>query len=164
MKIAIVGCGDIARAHLRFIVKESRHSIVGLCDADVAKAEALAKTIGIQKVHRTLVELLELQKPDVVHVLTPPQSHAPLAMSAMRAGCHVLVEKPITTKGADARHLIDFAQSKGLTLMVGHTFLYNSGIRKIYYGEFYRDERSREVAREVGIELIDLRMPSPVLT
>src|SRR3989442_10000524 len=56
MKIAIVGCGDIARAHIRFIVKESRHCIVGLWDADVAKAEALAKTIGIQKVHRTLVE------------------------------------------------------------------------------------------------------------
>src|SRR5207245_4037870 len=65
MKIAIVGCGDIARAHIRFVSKESRHSIVGLCDADVAKAEAFARTFGIQKVHRTLVELLELQKPDV---------------------------------------------------------------------------------------------------
>ncbi len=38
----------------------------------------------------------------------------------------------------------------------------NSGIRKIYYGEFYRDERAREVAKEVGIELVDLRMPAPV--
>jgi dCMP deaminase len=37
----------------------------------------------------------------------------------------------------------------------------NAGIRKIYYGEFYRDERSRDTAAQVGIELIDLRMPSP---
>jgi dCMP deaminase len=42
----------------------------------------------------------------------------------------------------------------------------NAGIKRIYFGEFYRDERAREVAREVGIELVDLRMPSkePVLT
>jgi predicted dehydrogenase len=52
-------------------------------------------------------------------------------MSCLRAGKHVLVEKPITTKGDEAIELIDFAQSRGLTLMVGHTFLYNPGIRKL---------------------------------
>ena len=36
----------------------------------------------------------------------------------------------------------------------------NAGIRRIYYGEFYRDERSREVARQIGIELVDLQMPA----
>ena len=38
----------------------------------------------------------------------------------------------------------------------------NSGIRRIYYGEFYRDERSRQVAEQIGIELVDLRIPPPV--
>ena len=130
MKIAIVGCGDIARAHIRFIVKKSRHSIVGLCDADVAKAEAFAKTFGIQKVHQTLAELLELQKPDVVHILTPPQSHAHLAMSAMRAGCHVLVEKPMALSVEEADAMIATAKAHGVRLCVNHNQLFDPVIVK----------------------------------
>jgi predicted dehydrogenase/nucleoside-diphosphate-sugar epimerase len=130
MKIAIVGCGDIARAHIPFIVKDSRHRIIGLCDEDVAKAEALAKTLGVQKVHRTLAELLEQQNPDVVHILTPPQSHAGLAMSALRAGCHVLVEKPMALSVEDADAMIATAKAHSVRLCVNHNQLFDPVVLK----------------------------------
>src|SRR6266849_1006578 len=130
MRIALVGCGDIARAHIPYIIKESRQSIVGLCDDDVAKAEALAKTFGIQTVHRTLAELIERQKPDVVHILTPPQSHAQLAMSAMRAGCHVLVEKPMALSVEEADAMIATAKAHGVRLCVNHNQLFDPVIVK----------------------------------
>jgi len=108
MKAAMVGCGDLARAHIPFILKDSRHQIIGLYDEDLAKAEALAKTADARKVYRTLEDLLQHQKPDVVHVLTPPQSHAALAMSALRAGCHVLVEKPMAPLVEGLRRTFDW--------------------------------------------------------
>jgi len=125
MKVAIVGCGDIARAHVPFILKDSRCQIVGLCDEDLAKAEALAKTAGGGKIYRTLEELLREQKPDVVHILTPPQSHAVLAMAALRAGCHVLVEKPMALTVADADAMIATAKAQGLQLCVNHNQLFD---------------------------------------
>ncbi len=130
MKAAIVGCGDIARAHVPFILKDSHHQIIGVCDEDRAKAEALAKTAGAGKVYRTLEDLLQHLKPDVVHVLTPPQSHAALAMSALRAGCHVLVEKPMALCVEDADLMIAAARAQGLQLCVNHNQLFDPVVLK----------------------------------
>jgi predicted dehydrogenase len=68
---------------------------------------------------------------DAVVVATPPTTHAPLALAALAAGKHVLVEKPLATTGADARRLINAAQDAGRVLMVGHTFEYNAAVWKL---------------------------------
>jgi predicted dehydrogenase len=69
---------------------------------------------------------------DAVVVATPVSTHFDLALAALRAGKHVLVEKPITTTSVEARRLIEEAQQRGLTLMVDHTFVYTSAVRKIH--------------------------------
>ena len=125
MKIAILGCGDIARAHIPFIKAESRHRIVGVCDADLARAGALAKTFGIDHVYGDLTELIDRQRPDLVHVLTPPQSHAGLAALAMRRGCHVLVEKPMALSVDEADTMMATAQAHGVRLCVNHNQLFD---------------------------------------
>ena len=125
MKIAILGCGDIARAHIPFIKAESRHRIVGVCDADPARAGALAKTFGIDHVYGDLAELIDRQRPDVVHVLTPPQSHAGLAALAMRRGCHVLVEKPMALSVDEADTMMATARAHGVRLCVNHNQLFD---------------------------------------
>jgi len=65
---------------------------------------------------------------DAVVVATPPASHVDVALEAIRAGKHVLVEKPLATTAAGARTLIDAARRAGVTLMVGHTFEYNGAV------------------------------------
>jgi predicted dehydrogenase len=65
---------------------------------------------------------------DAVVIATPPTSHAPLGLQAIRAGKHVLIEKPLATTPADAQLLIDAAADAGVVLMVGHTFEYNSAV------------------------------------
>jgi len=88
-------------------------------------------------------------------------------------GCIMEDGHCITTVHAEANAILQAAKN-GVAVDDGELYttaspcwncfklIANSGIKKIYFGEFYRDERSRDVAREVGIELVDLRMPSPV--
>ncbi len=65
---------------------------------------------------------------DAVVISTPPATHHAIARESLEHGLHVLVEKPMTLNSRDARDLIDLACSKDLTLMVGHTFEYNSAV------------------------------------
>jgi predicted dehydrogenase len=65
---------------------------------------------------------------DAVVISTPPATHHHIARECLEHNLHVLVEKPMTLKSGDAKDLIQLADSKCLTLMVGHTFEYNSGV------------------------------------
>jgi predicted dehydrogenase len=66
-----------------------------------------------------------------VIICTQASSHYDIARLALTTGKHVLVEKPLTLDVTEAQALVNLAEAKGLTLMVGHTFLYNGGIRKV---------------------------------
>ena len=64
-------------------------------------------------------------------IATPVHTHYRLAKAALEAGKHVLVEKPITSNADQARELVDLAKKNGLTLMVGHTFVYNPAVEAV---------------------------------
>ncbi len=68
---------------------------------------------------------------DAVVISTPTNSHYSLAMRALEAGKHVLVEKPMTTTGAEGRKLVEEARRRGLVLLVDHTFIYTPAVRRI---------------------------------
>jgi predicted dehydrogenase len=68
---------------------------------------------------------------DAVIVATPVSTHFPLAYAALRAGKHVLVEKPLAASSSEGERLVEEAERRGLTLMVDHTFVYTGAVRKI---------------------------------
>jgi len=68
---------------------------------------------------------------DAIAIATPVSSHYELAMESLKAGKHVLVEKPLTMTSEQGIRLIDEAERRNLTLMVDHTFLYTGAVRKI---------------------------------
>jgi predicted dehydrogenase len=68
---------------------------------------------------------------DAVVVATPPHSHGPVALHALRAGLHTMVEKPMATSVAVAEELVETAEVRGLILMAGHTFEYNAAVWKL---------------------------------
>jgi nucleoside-diphosphate-sugar epimerase/predicted dehydrogenase len=124
MKIGLVGCGQIAYVHVPFILKAKGHRLVGVCDADRGRAEALAQRFQIGRVFDNFEQLLA-QKPDIVHVLTPPRTHAALAMQAMAAGCHVLVEKPMALSLEEADAMITAARTHRVKLCINHNQLFD---------------------------------------
>ncbi len=83
---------------------------VAACDVEGLMAEQLALRFGIPEHFDNFDTMLRKVNPDVVHITTPPQYHVPLAESAMAAGCHVFVEKPLALNYRDARYLIEYAR------------------------------------------------------
>ncbi len=130
MKIGLAGCGQIARFHAAYIRQLKGHRIVGVCDADLGRAKSLADAYEIKEAFPTLQQLLDERQPDVVHVLTPPQSHANLTIQAMKAGCHVLVEKPMALSNEEADSMIAASTMSGKKLCVDHNQLFDPVIVK----------------------------------
>lgn len=95
IKIAIAGTGSIAQVHIKALrTLHDQAVVVGVTDIDVPRAGAFGAEHGIAASYDTLDELLTSARPDLVHVCTPPGSHASLALTCLRAGSSVLVEKP----------------------------------------------------------------------
>jgi predicted dehydrogenase len=94
-RAAIVGTGAIATSHAEAVRAEGdRIELVAVVDVDEARAAAFAQQWGVPGVHGDLEALLDAEELDVVFVCTPPRSHVPLALEALAADVHVLVEKP----------------------------------------------------------------------
>lgn len=124
LKVAIVGCGKIADAHVEEVGKRPEARVVALCDREPLMAEQLGARYGIEPQYSDLGRLLAAEKPDVVHIATPPQSHSALARQALEAGCHVFVEKPVTLDAGSTRALVEYAQRCGRKLTVGYSTLF----------------------------------------
>jgi predicted dehydrogenase len=126
LKVALVGCGKIADGHVEEIQKmPARAGVVAVCDRELLMAEQLASRYAIPSHYDSLDEMLRAQRPDVVHITTPPQSHVALARSAIDAGCHVFVEKPLALDYAESKALIEYAAAADRNLTVGYTYLFD---------------------------------------
>ena len=115
-----MGAGYVSTYHARALRSLPFVKIVGIADLDANRAAALAEQFHIPKVYPSLQAMAEAQ-PDVIHVLTPPDSHAPLALQAMEMGCHVFVEKPMAETVGECDLMIASARQKGLVLSVNHS-------------------------------------------
>jgi predicted dehydrogenase len=121
LKVAIVGCGKIADGHVEEIRKlPELATIVGVCDRELLMAEQLAMRFALPRFFDSFETLLDSERPDVVHVTTPPQSHVALAKQALAAGCHVYVEKPFALDQAGAKEVLDLAAAVGRKVTVGY--------------------------------------------
>lgn len=115
LKLAIVGCGNIAGPYTKDIKRRSNLSIVGFSDLDPARAKAFAHEHG-GKAYGSLPELLADPEVGLVVNLTIFNAHYEVIKQALMAGKHVYSEKPLTLEYAQAKELIELAQSKGLRL------------------------------------------------
>jgi len=130
IRAAIVGCGRIAERHARLLTSMPEFSLVALADVHPGKVAALAGSFGGRAYldHR---EMLEKEKPDLVHVLTPSGSHASIALDAMESCENVLVEKPMALSLADADAMIGKAERLGRRLFVVKQNRYNLPVVKL---------------------------------
>jgi predicted dehydrogenase len=126
LKVAIVGCGKIADGHIEEIQKmPAAAKVVAVADLEILMAEQIAVRYGVPAFYDDLDKLLAREKPDVVHITTPPGSHLALASKAIDAGAHVYVEKPLTLNLADSQKLIAHANRAGKKLTIGYSYLFD---------------------------------------
>lgn len=126
LRVAIVGCGKIADGHVEEIQKMPELArVVAACDLEPLMAEQLAVRYGIEHHGSDFGRMLREQRPDVVHITTPPASHLPLSLEALDAGCHVFVEKPFTLRHEDSKKLVARAEEAKKKLSIGYTYLFD---------------------------------------
>jgi predicted dehydrogenase len=120
LKVAIVGCGKIADAHVEEIRKIPSSHLCAVCDTEPVMAEQLAARFSVPAWYTDVAKLLEVEKPDVLHITTPPGSHLALTRIAVAAGCHVFLEKPIALRHSDTEAIFAAMSESGLKISVNY--------------------------------------------
>ncbi len=128
VRIGIAGCGQAARIHLERLLSEEGVAIVGCADPDEAAARALADRavagpdsalVPVFTEHR---QLLREAAPDALAIFSPHRTHYRLAMDALQAGCHVFIERPLSTNPQEAADIVALARARDLQVGVGHQY------------------------------------------
>ena len=125
LRIAVVGCGQIADAHLQEIRKISGAEVVAVCDREPDLAYQAAARFDISRQYEDVDRMLSEVRPDVVHVTTPPHTHFALASTCLKFGSHVYVEKPFALNADETRRLLELAQTQRLIACAGHDHLFD---------------------------------------
>lgn len=126
IKAAVVGAGLIAgKKHIpAFLRHKNKVELTALCDLNQEGARKLAAQFGVPRVYSNLGEMIEKEKPDLVDICTPPQTHVRLAVEAMDRGCHVLIEKPMALTVAECDKIVEASKRNGVKVCVGHSDLF----------------------------------------
>ncbi len=128
VRIGIVGAGGIAQRHVEGIVALQTAAITAVVDVRPERAAQLAQKAGAAA-YRTLDDCLD--QVDLVYVLTPPSLHRSLAVAAMEAGKHVVVEKPLASTIEDGQAMVNTARRAGVKLMTAFNMRFRPGFRRL---------------------------------
>lgn len=131
VNVAIVGYGYWGPNLTRNLADTEGATVSAIVDLDRATLAAAARRYPGIKTETDVRAVLRDPNIHAVAIVTPVATHYELALAALRAGKHVLIEKPITETSDQAQRLIDEAQRRNLVLLVDHTFVYTGAVRKI---------------------------------
>lgn len=129
--IGVVGYGYWGPNLARCVAETDGCRLAAVGDLSSANLEKAGRRHPSAKLHGHWRELIADKDVDAVMVATPVGTHFEIALAALKAGKHVLVEKPITTTSREAAILIEEAAKRKLVLMVDHTFVFTPAVQKI---------------------------------
>lgn len=139
--IAVIGCGYWGMNYVRIFNELVDAQVVAVCDKSADRLKEVSRRFPGVYLTTEVDDAASQPGVDAVVVCTEATTHFNVTRRLLLAGKHVLVEKPLTTISADAEKLIDMAESNSVILMVGHTFLFNAGVRKVK--EYMRRDSGR---------------------
>ena len=131
IRVGVIGHGYWGPNLVRNFMLAPGSVVTRVCDLREERLTPLQKVYPGLKTCTRATELINDPEIDAVVIATPVSSHFELAMAALQAGKHVLVEKPLASTSDQARRLIDEAAARKLVLLVDHTFVYTDAVRKI---------------------------------
>ncbi|MFM7730804.1 MAG: Gfo/Idh/MocA family protein, partial [Flavobacteriales bacterium] len=131
VNIAIIGFGYWGPNLVRNFSSTKGASVKWVADLRSERLEIAQRSFPTVQVSTQFDQVMQDPEVHAVVIATPVFTHFELAMKALQAGKHVLLEKPMTESVSQAEQLIQLAENKGLKLMVDHTFLYTSAVQKM---------------------------------
>lgn len=125
LRVAFIGCGGISQTHMGVLTNFPDVEVVAGCDIDPERLKIMEEKWGVTKNYKDWKQMLKEVKPDAVDICTPNGVHAPAAIDASKAGCHVITEKPMAMNPAECQKMIDAAAKAGKKLAVGFQYRYH---------------------------------------
>ncbi len=119
LKLAVIGCGVHSKANIISTLHYLKQPIVAVCANHIEHAADCASQFGIPKAYDSYLEMLEVEKPDAVFIITDRNSQATITKDCLKAGCHVFVEKPLGMNAEEAESVADLARKLNKKVMVG---------------------------------------------
>lgn len=156
VNVGIIGCGGISNGkHMPSLKEVPNVRMVAFCDIISERAEKAAKEYGTPdaKVYTDYRELLKDESIEVVHVLTPNREHSEISIAALKAGKHVMCEKPMAKTAEGARQMYEAAKASGKKLTIGYQnrqlaavqyakkYIETGALGEIYYANCYAMRR-----------------------
>ena len=129
--VGVVGCGYWGPNLVRNFRKISNCTVKAICDVNVERLVHLQSLYPEVETVTDFERFLAESALDAVAIATPVKHHYSLAKASLLAGKHTFIEKPMASSSAECEELIEIARRNGLILMVGHTYLYSSPVKKI---------------------------------
>jgi len=129
--LGVIGCGRVAGAyHLPTLRKLAGAEVLGVADVDPQRVRRVAERFHVQRRYTSFVELLEDPSIEAVAVCVPAQFHADVALTALAAGKHVFIEKPLALSLEEADRVIACARQKPRTVMIGFNLRWHRLLRQ----------------------------------
>ncbi|PYT38774.1 MAG: oxidoreductase [Acidobacteria bacterium] len=139
--VAIIGCGYWGMNYVRIFNELTDARVLAVCDQSAERLNEVARRFPGLYLTTQIDDAVSQPDVEAVVVCTEASTHFNVTRRLLMAGKHVLVEKPLTTIAADSEKLIDLAESNSAILMVGHTFIFNAGVRKVK--EYVQEDSGR---------------------
>jgi predicted dehydrogenase len=131
IRVAAVGCGYWGPNVIRNLDTVAGFELSYICDSDADRLRPVAARYPAARATTEVSDIFEDPSIDAVYLATPVSTHYELVRQALNSQKHVLVEKPLATTVDQAEDLARLAAARGLTLMVGHTFVFSPPVRKV---------------------------------
>ena len=128
IRTALLGCGYWGKNLLRVLMESGDCQVQRVVDSSPAAQEYVKSQYPELPISGNESDIFDSDSIDAVVIATPANDHYRAARLALDAGKHAFVEKPLATNTEEAQELVDYANARGLALMAGHTFLFNSAV------------------------------------
>jgi D-apiose dehydrogenase len=142
LRVGLIGLGGVAeRIHLPAISQVAGIELVGACEPDNSRREEIGKRFKIRSLYPDALSLLDQEKPDMVIIGSPPDTHHNLSLKALERGTHVFCEKPFVSNVSEADQVIEASQKSGRLVVVNNQYRFM---------EIYRVTQQMLEKREFG--------------
>jgi predicted dehydrogenase len=129
--VGVVGCGYWGPNLIRNFSALNTCRVKTVCDMSQARLDHMSSLYRSTTTTQSFDDMLSDDDIEAIAIATHVNSHYDLAKKSLLAGKHTFIEKPMASSTAQCEELVELARQRGLQLMVGHTFIYSSPVRKI---------------------------------
>ena len=130
VKVAVIGVGSMGKNHARVYSELPEAELVAVADSNDAIAQLVGASYGV-RAYTDYRNMLEKEKPEAVTIAVPTALHLDVALDALRAGTHILIEKPIAATLEQGEEIIEASRMYDRCLMVGHIVRFNPAMQAL---------------------------------